>query len=137
MNSSQRGLHLWRKYLIRNLFLEKLDCHIYVMSLCLSNIGLYSNVNKKKFLFVWYSLLKRVPNDRYIIYSYEHMSRVSFITLWFVVYNFLNSAVSSLVVVSNQLIHKLTSGLLQICNTTNPTRKDLDNTKMKRFLSHV
>lgn len=81
--------------------------------------------------------VKRVPNDRYIIYSYEHMSRGSFITLWFVVYNFLNSAVSSLVVVSKQIIHKLTSGLLQICNTTNPTRKDLDNTKMKRFLSHV
>ena len=118
--------------------------HLRNLSLSLE----YVNVYKKKFLFVWYSLLRKwglwcvdSMYEYFLRISYEHMSRGSFITLWFVVYNFLNSAVSSLVVVSKQLIHKLTSGLLQICNTTNPTRKDLDNTKMKRFfesrLTHV
>ena len=114
--------------------------HLRNLSLSLE----YVNVYKKKFLFVWYSLLRKWGLwcvDSMYEYFLRIMSRGSFITLWFVVYNFLNSAVSSLVVVSKQLIHKLTSGLLQICNTTNPTRKDLDNTKMKRFfesrLTHV
>ena len=67
MNSSQRGLHSWSKYLIRNLFLEKLYYFNYVISLCLSNMDWYVNVYKKKFLLAWYCYWENGDFDALVV----------------------------------------------------------------------